>query len=184
MNLLDSFSLCIWGNIDPSAESATLLWKDSGLVISNLRKYPCYGMIWRAQGGGSPNTLIGSAITMKTDGELKPNSYKEVTTGFVPDGEWHLFSLVFDGSKLYLYIDAQLQDVTSIPSGEYVYSSEYDLYIGMANLHHHASGHPFRERYYDGTLANMGVYSEALTQEQILEIFEYWMMPPLIYVRD
>jgi hypothetical protein len=184
LNLLDSFTLCIWGNINPSAISSTLLWKDSGLIESNLRKYPCYGMIWREHGGGKPNSFIGSVVTMGLDGSVSPASYKEVNCSFVPDGNWHLFSLVFDGSFLKLYIDAVLQDKIAIPSGQYVYSSAYDLYIGVAYLHHEADGHPFRDRYYDGTLDDMGVWNEPLTQEQILEIFEYKMRPPLIYVRE
>ncbi len=102
----------------------------------------------------------------------------------MPNGDWHLFSLVFDGDYLYLYLDAVLLDKERIADDEYVYSSDYDLYIGMANVHHNASGHPFRDRYFDGTMDDMGVWSEPLTQEQILEIFEYKMLPPLVYVRE
>ncbi|MCD4817984.1 MAG: LamG domain-containing protein [Candidatus Cloacimonetes bacterium] len=184
LNLLDSFSLCIWGNIDPEAGSSTLLWKDSGWTDSNLKKYPCYGMWWRDFGAGTPHTLGGGILTMEIDGEPSPEHYEEVTAPFSPDGNWHLFSLVFDGSYLYLYLDAVLLDTEQIPENEYVYSSNFDLYIGLSNVHHHALGHPFRDRYYDGLLDDMGVWSEPLTQEQILEIFQYKMKPPIVYLRE
>ncbi|MCD4817983.1 MAG: LamG domain-containing protein [Candidatus Cloacimonetes bacterium] len=184
LHLLDSFSLCIWGNIDEDAESVTMLWKDSGWTDSNLKKYPSYGLWWREHGGGSPNTLVGGALTMEIDGDLSAEHYEEVTGHFVPDGDWHLFSLVFDGTYFYLYLDAVLLDTEKIRPNEYVYSSEYELFIGRASVHHNANGHPFRDRYYEGTMDDMGVWSEPLTQEQILEIFQYKMKPPLVYLRE
>ena len=184
LQLLDSFSLCIWGNIEPDAESVTMLWKDSGISSTNLMKYPSYGLWWREHGAGSPNTLVGGVVTMEIDGELDPEGYEEVIGTFVPDGGWHLFSLVFDGDYLNLYLDAVLLDQNRIHDGEYVYVSNYDLTLGVSVVHHNASGHPFRDRFYDGMMDDMGVWGEPLTQEQILEIFEYKMRPPLIYVRE
>jgi len=183
LDLLDDFSLCIWGKIPEDAESATMLWKDSGYTHSNLKKYPSYGIWWREQGGGSPNALIGGALTCEI-GDTTPEHYEETKGTFIPDGEWHLFSLVFTGGYLYLYLDAVLLDTEKVRNNEYVYSSDYELFIGVASIHFHAHGHPFRDRNFTGTMDDMGVWDEPLTQEQILEIFNYKMKPPLVYLKQ
>ena len=188
LQLVDSFSLCVWGNIDPNADTSIMLWKDSGISSSVLMKYPSYGIWWRGQEAGLTNQLVAGIVTMESTDELEseydPEHYYEVQGDFIPDGDWHLFSLVFDQGRICLYLDAVLIDSRIIDEDLLVYISDYSATLGAASIHHSASGHPFLDRYYDGLMDELGVWGEPLTQEQLMEIFKYKMLPPLIYVRE
>jgi hypothetical protein len=151
-------------------------------------KYPSYGIWWRGQEAGLSNQLVGGVVTMESTDEVldgyDPEQFIQVQGCFIPDGEWHLFSLVFDGDQLYLYLDAVLIDSHDIDENFLVYVSDYAATLGAASIHHSSSGHPFLDRFYDGLLDDMGVWNEPLTQEQILKLFQYKMRHPLIYVRE
>ena len=108
------------------------------------------------------------SLYMHTDGTLMYYSGTQnnsASSGTVNDGKWHHVACVYDHSELdvFYYIDGVLSGSdTSVTSNNFDDSAS-DLYIGFRESGD--SGH-----YLDGYICNVGMWSRALTQEEIKSI--------------
>jgi WD40 repeat protein/tetratricopeptide (TPR) repeat protein len=77
----------------------------------------------------------------------------------VNDGQWHHLTGVYDGKKIYLYVDGVLDDYTNVRG--ILSTADYPLYIGK-DARAKASGSEF-----NGLIDDVRIYSYALSQTEI-----------------
>ncbi|MFC1782741.1 LamG-like jellyroll fold domain-containing protein [Planctomycetota bacterium] len=80
----------------------------------------------------------------------------------VKDGQWHHAAAVYDGTNAYLYVDG-LMDSSLTSTG--AYTSSNNLRVGSIDS-------PYEYRSFNGLIDDVRVYSEALSQGDILQIAE------------
>jgi len=78
----------------------------------------------------------------------------------VNDGQWHHAAGVYDGSKLYLYVDGKL-DVSSNASGD-INANDHPVYIGE---NAEQTG-----RFWNGLIDDVRIYNYAISGEQITSL--------------
>ncbi|HEX3718874.1 MAG TPA: LamG-like jellyroll fold domain-containing protein [Verrucomicrobiae bacterium] len=94
------------------------------------------------------------------------------------DGAWHLFTGVTDGTNAYLYIDGILSTsgtgVGSLPG------TPYDVMIGGAPDYTIDNPNGSLERYFAGELAEAAFFTNALTDEQVVALYDAASTPAAI----
>jgi hypothetical protein len=89
------------------------------------------------------------------------------TVAYIPpsnfDGHWHNYTLSFDGSNGFLYIDSMFVNAVSV-SGTLTNNTN-DLTIGRGDVSDIAE-------YWDGNISNVQIYNRALTAQEIKQNFE------------
>lgn len=83
------------------------------------------------------------------------------------DGKWHHVAGVFDGARIYLYMDGVL-DVSSEASGEIIMNT-WNVLIG-ANEETTVQGRP--DRSFNGLIDDVRVYGYALNHREVRELYE------------
>ncbi len=84
----------------------------------------------------------------------------------VADGQWHHVAGVYDGSRIFLYIDGAL-DNFEFASGKMALDN-YPVCIGS---HSYTKG-PGGRRYWNGLIDDVRIYNYALAESEIKELFE------------
>jgi len=118
---------------------------------------------WRLQRYDTTGKIEFACTGLNVSGTQWGNviSNKEIN-----DGTWHHVAGVYDGSKIYLYIDG-IEDVSKPASGQ-IKPSDYSVYIG-GNASTHEADYNF-ERFWTGLLDDLRIYNYALTPDEIAEL--------------
>ncbi len=112
---------------------------------------------WRLQRDGDTNSLEFACSGLNVPGTDWSNVLGKVN---VNDGQWHHAAGVYDGSKLYLYVDGKL-DVSSNASGD-ININDYPVYIG--------ENAEQAERLWNGLIDDVRIYDYALSEDQIVSL--------------
>jgi hypothetical protein len=115
-----------------------------------------------AKGRGDPSynlelTFNGASIALV----LQEGSYHQAQSNPLSTNTWYFITGTYDMSQIKLYVNGNLQGVTNY-SGTYESNSE-PLYIG-----HQQYG---SDRYYNGLLDDLRIYNNALTGNEIKQLY-------------
>jgi len=94
-----------------------------------------------------------------------------VDTASINDGNWHELAGVYDGTTQYLYVDQQLVG-TRTASG--TPNSTDDVFIGGAP--------DYGNRYFAGNIAQVAIFTNALTSNQLAVIYDSLDTPPSVTI--
>jgi len=105
------------------------------------------------------------------------------TNGFAfNDGNWHMAAGVSDGTNEYLYLDGVLAKTASNATGINIVGNTNDLLIGGDSQYTTASfGSANTIRTFDGEVAQVGFWTNALSPSQVQQLFNAAGVPPYIY---
>ena len=120
---------------------------------------------WRvhrnSSGGDSPNIGFGTSGVGVQD---------QAGTRNVNDGQWHHIVCAYDGTNKSIYVDGSLD--TSVTTSGAIKSDIYNVFIG--------ENAQARGRYFNGSIAEVAVFTNALTATQIKQVYNAANVPPLI----
>jgi len=114
---------------------------------------------WRIQRNSTTNTLEFACSELEIPGGTRWGNLSG--TRNVNDGQWHHIAGVYDGQKMYLYVDGNL-DVSQDASGR-IAVNDYPVCIGE-NME-------TRERYFDGLIDNVAIFNQALDANAIVILY-------------
>jgi hypothetical protein len=117
--------------------------------------------------------------------ELQFTSPADVATnGFAfNDGSWHMAAGVSDGTNAYLYLDGMLAKSNNVVTGINILGSTNDLLIGGDSQYTFASfGAVNTVRTFDGQVAQVAFWTNALNPAQIQSLFAAASVPPYIWM--
>ncbi len=110
-----------------------------------------------------------------------------ITNGFfaLNDGNWHMAAGVSDGTNEYLYLDGVLAKTASnTTNGINILGNTNDLLIGGDSQYTYASfGAANTIRTFDGQVAQVAFWTNALTAVQIQSLFSAAGVPPYVAVQ-
>ena len=119
------------------------------------------------------NNAWGYAVQIAETGHVSFGKYYTVSDGVgttsadpVSIGQWHHFAAVHTVTELRLYVDGQLSSTADSPSGAVFYQVGDRPEIGRLNC----GNLPYF--YFKGLIDELGMYSRALTDEEIRSVFE------------
>ncbi len=114
---------------------------------------------WRIQRNQNNNSLEFACSGLKIpSGAPWGNLYGEKN---VNDGQWHHIAGVYDGSKMYLYVDGTVD--TSQPASGRINTNDQPVYIGENSEN--------TGRYWEGLIDDVRIYNYALSEDEITEIY-------------
>jgi hypothetical protein len=118
--------------------------------------------------------------------ELQFTSPADVATnGFAfNDGKWHMAAGVSDGTNEYLYLDGVLAKSTNVAAGIKIVgnTNDSDLLIGGDSQYTYASpSTPNTIRTFDGQVAQVAFWTNALSPTQIQSLFAAASVPPYVW---
>jgi len=93
--------------------------------------------------------------------ETPPQTQLATPTEILQAGRWHFIAATYDGALLLLYVDGELLATTVAPGG--MQPSDLDLNIGR-NAANSADN-------FKGLIDNVRIYNRALTEAEILQLF-------------
>jgi len=152
-SITDEITISVWSKKDKATTS--VLPSDGESFIFSKRE----------SAASNPfNTFVISAINggtnvrelLSVDGTYY---YKDVS---VPDTNWHLYSITYDGALITFYLDA-VQTHNASATGSITHSNTYELTSGDIEV----GG----VRYYEGVTDEMGIWNISLNQTQIEMIY-------------
>ena len=119
--------------------------------------------------GAGPELLFGSVAA-------------EVNSGFyLNDGNWHFVAGVSDGTNDYLYLDGVLaKSGTSVAS---IAGTNLDVILGGDPQYTAPTLGPSGSRYFDGNIAHVAFFTNALSSAQIQQIYSVAGVPPLVQIQ-
>jgi hypothetical protein len=119
--------------------------------------------------GAGPVLLFGSVAA-------------EVNSGFfLNDGNWHFVAGVSDGTNDYLYLDGLLaKSGTGVAS---IAGTNLDVILGGDPQYTAPTQGPSGSRYFDGSIAQVAFFTNALTGAQIQQIYSAAGVPPMVLVQ-
>jgi hypothetical protein len=120
---------------------------------------------WRLHRNGSTNNLEFACSGLEVPDNIQWGSIFGKTD--INDGQWHHAVGVFDGSKLYLYVDGRL-DVSSDAPGK-INVNDQPVYIGEN------AEQP--ERFWNGLIDDVRIYNYALSEAEIAAIYSGKELP-------
>lgn len=107
-----------------------------------------------------------------------------ITNGFAfNDGNWHMVAGVSDGTNDYLYLDGSLALSNNSPTGIKILGSTDDLLLGGDPEYTYPTwGGPYNTiRNFDGQIAQVAFWTNALTATQIQSLFAAAGVPPYLW---
>jgi len=113
--------------------------------------------------------------------ELQFTSGSDVATnGFAfNDGQWHMIAGVSDGTNEYLYLDGALAKTNGNAAGINITGTTRDLLLGGDPQYTFASRDTVNTiRNFDGQIAQVAYWTNALSPSQIQQIYNAASMPP------
>jgi hypothetical protein len=119
--------------------------------------------------GAGPELLFGSVSA-------------EVNSGFfLNDGNWHFAAGVSDGTNDYLYLDGVLaKSGTSVGS---IAGTNLDVILGGDPQYTAPALGPSGSRYFDGNIAQVAFFTNALSSAQIQQLYSAAGVPPLVRIQ-
>jgi hypothetical protein len=112
------------------------------------------------------------------------NSVSMITNGFaLNDGNWHMIAGVSDGTNDYLYLDGVLAQTNRNATGINIVGTTRDLLIGGDPQYTYAgtTNAVNTIRTFDGQVAQVAFWTNALSPAQIQSLFSAAAVPPYIY---
>ncbi len=105
------------------------------------------------------------------------------TNGFAfNDGKWHMEAGVSDGTNEYMYLDGVLAQSNNTPTGINIAGNTNDLLIGGDSEYTYASfGAASTVRTFDGQVAQVAFWTNALSTAQVQSLFNAAEVPPYIW---
>ncbi len=114
---------------------------------------------WRIQRNQNNNSLEFACSGLKIpSGAPWGNLYGERS---VNDGKWHHIAGIYDGSKMYLYVDGTVD--TSQPASGRINTNDQPVYIGENSEN--------TGRYWDGLIDDVRIYNYALSEDGVTELY-------------
>jgi tetratricopeptide (TPR) repeat protein len=153
-NLTDTLSICAW--IKPrvfNKKHQALVsngdrgWNLNRQAYTNHMQFVCFG-IQKAEPQGSPWADLGGQRELS-------------------DGRWHHLVGVYDGSRLSLYVDGELD--ATIGAAGCVRTNDRPVFIGENSEE--------TNREWDGLIDDVRIYSYALSAKEIGTLYESWEKP-------
>jgi hypothetical protein len=131
--------------------------------------------------GGSASSPAGNRFNPGNGPELSfANTADVVTNGFrCNDGNWHFVAGVSDGAHDFLYIDGVLARTNSAAVGSIV-GTNLDLFIGGDPQYTVPSTNGATVRTFDGELAHLAFFTNALSSADIATLYAAAGVPPSI----
>ncbi len=128
--------------------------------------------------GGEPRFDLGASpdVGFLNPADLASNGWA------VNDGNWHMIAGVDDGTNANLYVDGVLARSSNIVSGIDVVGSAYDLLLGgdpQFTFAGTSGANPIRN--FDGQIAQVAFWTNALTAAQIQALLNAAAVPPLFH---
>jgi hypothetical protein len=107
---------------------------------------------------------------------------EEVNSGFfLNDGNWHFVAGVSDGTNSFLYLDGLMaKTATNVAS---IVGTNLDVILGGDPQYTAPALGPSGSRYFDGSIAQVAFFTNALTGAQIQQIYSAAGVPPLVRVQ-
>ena len=107
------------------------------------------------------------------------------TNGFAfNDGQWHMVAGVSDGVNEYLYLDGALAKASNNPTGLNIVGNAADLLLGGDSQYTYANASAANTiRNFDGRIAQVAFWTNALTGAQIQSLFAAAGVPPYIWLQ-
>jgi len=100
------------------------------------------------------------------------------------DGKWHMVAGVTDGTNGQLYLDGLLYKTSSGGGGINIVGDTVDLLLGGDPQYTFASQNAYNtDRTFDGRLAHVAIWTNALTSTQIQSLFNAAGVPPTMFVQ-
>lgn len=117
------------------------------------------------KGATSDGKGYGLAVTSPVDGSLASMQVYSTITGWesskgtsnVVDGNWHYLTGTFDGKKVKIYIDGNLENEADL-NGTIMYDADYDFVIGADSR---------ASESFNGIIDEVRIYNRALTADEI-----------------
>ncbi|HEV2329134.1 MAG TPA: DUF2341 domain-containing protein [Verrucomicrobiae bacterium] len=99
------------------------------------------------------------------------------------DGAWHMVAGISDGTNEYLYLDGSLALSNNNPAGIKIVGSTQDLLLGGDPEYTYPTwGGPYNSiRTFDGNVAQVAFFTNALTAAQIQSLFNAAEVPPYFW---
>jgi hypothetical protein len=115
----------------------------------------------------------GPQLQFATPASVATNSFA------LNDGSWHMAAGVSDGTNAYLYLDGALALSNSVATGINIASNSLDVLIGGDPQYTLDLGlnNGTEFRYWDGNLANVAIWTNALTAAQIQGLYNVAGVP-------
>ncbi|MGH7991921.1 MAG: DUF2341 domain-containing protein [Limisphaerales bacterium] len=113
------------------------------------------------------------------------NAADVATNGFaLNDGQWHMVAGVSDGTVEYLYLDGVLARTGTNLAGINITGNPADLLLGGDSEYTYASANTVNTiRDFDGDIAQVSFWTNALTAAQIQSLFNAASVPPYIWLQ-
>jgi hypothetical protein len=136
---------------------------------------------YRMSLGQSPN--IAEHFNPGPGPELQfSSSAQAATNGYdFNDGQWHMAAGVSDGTNEYLYLDGSLALSNNTPTGINIVGTNTDLLLGGDPEYTVSSTGSALMRNFDGQIAQVAFFTNALTGSQIQSLFNAAGMPPYLF---
>ena len=159
-------------------------WFQTGPADSPGRYQEILGhgdLSYRIGVGQNPN--YGTHFNPGPGPELQFTSAAQMSTnGFdLNDHQWHMAAGVSDGTNEYLYLDGSLALTNSNPAGINILGTNLDVLLGGDPQYTYASTGIYNTiRNFDGQIAQVAFFTNALTASQIRSLFNAAGVPPFI----
>jgi hypothetical protein len=150
----NNFSICVWFNtISPGDQGIFQSWSQNP-ALAGIR-------LWLLSSEFRFDLGRNTGTTQGVDWEFITSS----SSGFI-DGKWHLVCAVYDGSKMYIYVDGDEKTSTSW-TGDPGYASPNYVRIGILNN----DGTELDSLSFDGKLEEVSLHNRALTGAEIKYLY-------------
>ena len=153
--------------LDTAGPISVMAWiKVSAFTVSWQAIVTKGDSAWRVHrnSSGSDSPYIGFGTTGL-------NNVDEAGSRNVNDGQWHHLVCVYDGSSTKsIYVDGTLD--TAVPASGSISSDLYNVFIG--------ENAQARGRYFNGSIAEVAVFTNSLTSAQVKQIYNAANVPPVI----
>lgn len=97
------------------------------------------------------------------------------------DGNWHMVAGVSDGTNEFMYLDGALAESSSNLTGIKIVGTTRDLLLGGDPQYTYASLSVNTIRNFDGQIAQVAIWTSALSASQIQQLFSAAGAPPYIW---
>ncbi len=109
---------------------------------------------WRLQRNRNTNSLEFACTGLKISGTQWGNLLGSMN---VNDGQWHHAAGVYDGTKLYLYVDGKMDN--SVKAAGSINNNDERVYIGENS--------EIPQRFWNGLIDDVRIYNYALSEDEI-----------------
>lgn len=162
-----------------NAPQSVIAWFQANPADARFQEIVSHGdTSWRlafngnnAPGSGSSTAPFDNHFNPGNNPELQFTNITDVTNNhfFCNDGNWHMVAGVSDGANAYMYIDGVLAKTTNGVGS--LAGSALDALIGGSPAHTTPSYNSANIRYFDGQIAQVSYFTNALSATQVQGLY-------------